>query len=154
MDGGNTVNSFVMLLKTPLEHGRTTWQHGRNVQNHADVNVTLHGRSGKKKTCIPLASLPMPLGVAVEGRAVRHCLIHASRLVREAASRLMCSRKGHMLSFFQQWAYKRPTSKGQQSGTHGVLTCNQHNVDVAAGLQVLMQCGSLVSLKTIRTRTA
>ena len=88
----------------------------------------------------------MPHGVAVEGRAARHRLIHASRLVREAASRLMCSRKGHMLNFFQQWAYKRPTSKGQQSGTHGVLTCNQHNVDVTAGLQVLMQCGSLVSL--------
>ena len=51
-----------------------------------------------------------------------------------------------MLNFFQQWTYKRPTWKGQQSGTHGVLTCNQHNVDVTAGLQVLMQCGSLVSL--------
>ena len=33
--------------------------------------------------------------------AVRHRLIHASRLVREAVSRLMCSRKGHMLNFFQ-----------------------------------------------------
>ena len=28
----------------------------------------------------------------------------------------------------------------------GVLTCNQHKVDVTAGLQVLMQCGSLASL--------
>ena len=31
-----------MLLKISLEHGRTTWQHGRNVRIHADVNVTLH----------------------------------------------------------------------------------------------------------------
>ena len=42
VDGGSTVNSFVMLLKTSLEHGRTTWQHGRNVRIYADVNVTLH----------------------------------------------------------------------------------------------------------------
>ena len=42
MDGDNTVNSFVMLLKIPLEHGRATWQHGRNVRIHADVNVTPH----------------------------------------------------------------------------------------------------------------
>ena len=42
VDGGNTVNSFVMLQKTSLENGRTTWQHGRNVRIYADVNVTLH----------------------------------------------------------------------------------------------------------------
>ena len=76
-----------------------------------------------------------------------HEMSHASRLVREAASRLMCSRKGHILNFFQQWAYKRSTWKGQQSGTDGVLTCNQHDVDVTAGLQVLIQCGSPVVFK-------
>ena len=77
-------------------------------------------------------------GAAVEGRVATHRLIDASRLVREAASRLMCSIKLHVLNFFQQWAYKRRTWKGQQNGTYGVLTCNQHNVDVTASLQVLI----------------
>ena len=35
------------------------------------------------------------LGVAVERRVVTHRLTHASRRVREAASRLMRPRKGH-----------------------------------------------------------
>ena len=39
VDGGNTVSSFVM---DPLEHGRATGQHDRNVQIQADVKVTLH----------------------------------------------------------------------------------------------------------------
>ena len=41
VDGGKTVNSFVMCSKDPLEHGRATWQHDMNVQILADVNVTL-----------------------------------------------------------------------------------------------------------------
>ena len=50
-------------------------------------------------------------GVAVEGRVVTHRLIHASRLMREAASRLMRPRKGNTLKHVQHWAYKRPTWK-------------------------------------------
>ena len=77
---------------------------------------------------------------------LRRILIHDSRLVREAASRLMCSRKGHILNFIQQWAYKRPTWTGQQSGTNGVLTKEQHIVDVTAGQQEPKQRGSPQSL--------
>ena len=36
----NTVNSFIMRLPDPLEHGGDTWQHDVDAQAHADVNVT------------------------------------------------------------------------------------------------------------------
>ena len=77
----------------------------------------------------------MPLGVAVEGRAVKHRLIHASRLVREAVSRLMCSRTGHMLNFLNSGHINGPLQR-VNTAAHW---CNQHKVDVTAGLQVLMQ---------------
>ena len=50
-------------------------------------------------------------GVAVERRVVTHRRTHLSRLVREAASRLMRPRKGHALKHFLHRAYKRLTSK-------------------------------------------
>ena len=56
VDGGNTVNSFVM---GPLEHGRATWQHDTDVQIHADVNGTLHV---KEVSWTLLASLLLKLG--------------------------------------------------------------------------------------------
>ena len=60
-------------------------------------------RSGRRKVCCDVSS-------------------HSHfRLVRKAASGFMCSRKGHILNFFQQWAYKLPTWKGRQSGTNGDL---------------------------------
>ena len=89
------------------------------------------------------------------GRRKARCdarFIHTSRLVREAASRLMYSRKGHILNFFQQWVYKRPTWKGHQSGTYGVLTCIQHNVDVTAGLQYSCNVDPQYLQTTILTR--
>ena len=89
-----------------------------------------------------------------------HRLIHTSGFMREAASRFMCSRKGHIVNVFQKWVYKRPTRKGRQNGANGVLTCNQHNVGVTAGLQVFMQRGSpgifkqRYSLRSIRQGVA
>ena len=83
----------------------------------------------KKEDVYSAGFLPMPLGVAVEGRAVRHHLIHASRLVREVVLRLMCSRVKILPTVGIQTAHFEGSTKRHT----GVLTCNQHKVDVTAG---------------------
>ena len=92
-----------------------------------------------------------------QGCVVMHRHTHASRLVREAASRLMRPRKGHTIKLFLHWAYKRPTWKRTTKTAHMVfLTCDQHNhnVDVTAGFaRTLAMWISSIFKTTIRSRT-